>query len=215
MMNGDAPASADSSIRRSLRPSGRRERAQLLAAASEVFGLRGYYATVMEHVCEQARVSKPIVYAHFPGKLGLYLAVVEMHVDAWVGGVRKALRSATDSERRMRAATSATFDFVDRRPRSYRLVFDSDAGGEPPVRRRLARSTEDCVDAVCEAMNREGNDFRARMVATGLVGAWQAAATDWVESGRPVAKADAVEATVAMCWRGLARMPVHPSPRGS
>ncbi|MGH3818112.1 MAG: TetR/AcrR family transcriptional regulator, partial [Pseudonocardiaceae bacterium] len=59
-------------------------RAQLLAAATDVFVNNGYHATVMDDIAERAGVSKPVLYQHFPSKLELYLALLERHTDELV-----------------------------------------------------------------------------------------------------------------------------------
>src|SRR5437660_9268035 len=56
-------------------------RAQLLAAAQDVFVANGYHAAAMDEIAERSGVSKPVLYQHFPGKLELYLALLETHVD--------------------------------------------------------------------------------------------------------------------------------------
>src|SRR5690606_958352 len=48
-------------------------RAQLLAAAQEVFAANGYHVAAMDDIAERAGVSKPVLYQHFPGKLDLYI----------------------------------------------------------------------------------------------------------------------------------------------
>src|SRR5439155_136396 len=55
-------------------------RKQLLGAAQEVFVANGYHAAAMDDIAERAGVSKPVLYQHFPGKLELYLALLDQHV---------------------------------------------------------------------------------------------------------------------------------------
>src|SRR5215469_16057105 len=55
-------------------------RRQLLAAAQEVFVAQGYHAAAMDDIAERAGVSKPVLYQHFPGKLELYLALLDESV---------------------------------------------------------------------------------------------------------------------------------------
>ncbi|MET0197175.1 MAG: helix-turn-helix domain-containing protein, partial [Rhodococcus fascians] len=50
--------------RRSARLPRDARRAQLLAAASEVFVSRGYHASGMDEIAECAGVSKPVLYQH-------------------------------------------------------------------------------------------------------------------------------------------------------
>ena len=99
--------------RRSARLPRDARRAQLLSAASEIFVARGYHAAGMDEIADCAGVSKPVLYQHFPGKLDLYLAVLQSYVDSLIAGVRQALRSTTDNNRRVRAAVFAFYDFVD------------------------------------------------------------------------------------------------------
>jgi len=56
-------------------------RAQLLSAALESFTASGYHAASMDEIAERANVSKPVLYQHFPSKLDLYLAVLDLHID--------------------------------------------------------------------------------------------------------------------------------------
>ncbi|HSO65750.1 MAG TPA: helix-turn-helix domain-containing protein, partial [Ornithinibacter sp.] len=52
-------------------------RAQLLDAAQAVFVQSGYHAAAMDEIADRAGVSKPVLYQHFPGKLDLYLALLD------------------------------------------------------------------------------------------------------------------------------------------
>src|SRR5438105_11000929 len=87
-------------------------RRQLLAAAQEVFVAQGYHAAAMDDIAETAGVSKPVLYQHFPGKLDLYLALLDRHCDDLVARVRTALDSTTDNKQRVAATLSAYFSFV-------------------------------------------------------------------------------------------------------
>ena len=66
-------------------------RKQLLEAAQEVFVAQGYHAAAMDDIAERAGVSKPVLYQHFPGKLDLYLALLDNACDQVIGGVREHL----------------------------------------------------------------------------------------------------------------------------
>src|SRR2546421_12267588 len=101
-------------------------RKQLLAAAQEVFVAQGYHAAAMDDIAERAGVSKPVLYQHFPGKLELYLALLEEHAAGLVKRVRQALESTTDNRARVSASIAAYFDFVDGDGEGVRLVFERD-----------------------------------------------------------------------------------------
>src|SRR6476660_10163580 len=187
-------------------------RVQLLDAARDVFVAQGYHAAAMDDIAERAGVSKPLLYQHFPGKLDLYLAVLQSYVDSLISGVRQALRSTTDNRQRVRAAVQAFFDFVDNDSQGYRLVFESDLMGDPQVQSRVEQATEACVDAVFDLVSHDSglDPYRARILAVGLVGTSQFTARYWLEAARPIPKEDAIEITETLAWGGLSQVPLHP-----
>src|ERR1700757_1394926 len=78
-------------------------RKQLLGAAQEVFVAQGYHAAAMDDIAERAGVSKPVLYQHFPGKLDLYVALIDKHCEALVESTRTALDATTDNKQRVAA----------------------------------------------------------------------------------------------------------------
>ena len=74
------PAPQRAAGQRSARLPRDERRAQLLAAAQEVFVANGYHGAAMDEIAETARVSKPVLYQHFPSKRELYLALLDSHL---------------------------------------------------------------------------------------------------------------------------------------
>src|SRR5262244_3132393 len=105
-----APAGGAQTAGRPVRLPRSARRKQLLAAAQEVFVVQGYHAAAMDDIAERAGVSKPVLYQHFPGKLDLYLALLDESVDALAATVRNALASSTDNKQRVPATFTAFFD---------------------------------------------------------------------------------------------------------
>lgn len=180
-------------------------RAQLLAAAQEVFVANGYHAAAMDEIAERAGVSKPVLYQHFPSKLELYLALLEAHVDELTRRVREAMRSTTDNKLRVKAAVGAYFDFVDGEGQAYRMVFESDLRGEPAVQQAIERATSASVAAITETITADaGLDAeRARMLAVGLVGMSEVSARAWLDGDRRISKDEAVALISTLAWRGI------------
>ena len=106
------PAETPSSPRGARMPRPAR-RKQLLNAAQQVFVAHGYHAAAMDDIAERAGVSKPVLYQHFPGKLDLYLALLDTHAEGLVRRVREAMAVTTDNKVRVHNAISAYFGFVD------------------------------------------------------------------------------------------------------
>jgi AcrR family transcriptional regulator len=180
-------------------------RAQLLAAAQDVFVTNGYHAAAMDEIAERAGVSKPVLYQHFPGKLELYMALLESHVDDMVSRVRAAIASSTDNKLRVRAAVAAFYDFVDGEGQAFRMVFESDLRSEPAVQEAVERATTDSVDAITETITADAglDPERARLLAVGLVGLSQVTARSWLADNRRVPKEDAVALISNLAWRGI------------
>jgi AcrR family transcriptional regulator len=186
-------------------------RKQLLAAAQEVFVAQGYHAAAMDDIAERAGVSKPVLYQHFPGKLDLYLALLDVHCDAIIETMRNAMSSSTDNKVRVAAATSAYFDFIDHESEAFRLVFESDLRNDPAVRARFERVERGCIEAITETIMADtglGRE-RAELLAAGLCGAAEIAARFWLTGGRQIPKSEAEALLSTLSWRGIASFPLQ------
>ena len=184
-------------------------RRQLLGAAQEVFVAQGYHAAAMDEIAERAGVSKPVLYQHFPGKLDLYLALLDDSVQALTGTIRDALASTTDNKQRVSATFQAFFDFVASTGEAFRLVFESDLRNEPAVRDRLDASARVHADMISEFIREDAglDDDQAHLLGIGLVGMAQVSATYWLSTDRAIPK-DAAEQLVArLAWRGISGWP--------
>jgi AcrR family transcriptional regulator len=75
--------------RRRLLPRGER-REVILRAAAAAFARTGYAATSMEDIAAAARITRLIVYRHFPGKEALYRAVLQTAFNRFAAALRDA-----------------------------------------------------------------------------------------------------------------------------
>jgi AcrR family transcriptional regulator len=186
-------------------------RKQLLAAAQEVFVANGYHAAAMDDIAERAGVSKPVLYQHFPGKLELYLALLDTQAEALSAAVQQALVGTSDNRERIHGVLCAYFEFVDRDDEdgAFRLIFETDLGNEPAVRRRVEAVTAKTMEAVADVVAGDTGLDRAsaELLATALTGAAQVAARWWLASERPVSQRDAIRLLEGLLWRGIANFP--------
>ena len=188
-------------------------RAQLLAAAQEVFVANGYHAAAMDDIAERAGVSKPVLYQHFPSKLELYLALLDQHVQALGAQVRTALEATEDNHQRVNGCIQAYFDFVDDPGGAFRLVFESDLRNEPAVRARVEQSLQISIDALADTIARDTGLDRAEaeLLSCGLAGLAEVSARWWLDSDGPngarVDKDRAVALLSGLAWRGISGYP--------
>ena len=188
------------------RPARRR---QLLGAAQEVFVAQGYHAAAMDEIAERAGVSKPVLYQHFPGKLELYLALLDESMDELLGLVRDALSSTTDNKQRVPATFRAFFDFVGGTGEAFRLVFESDLSNGPEVRARLNRTTRSVADMISQFIREDAglSDDEAHLLGMALVGMAQVSARYWLSTDRAIPKEAAEQLLARLAWRGISGWP--------
>ncbi len=191
----------------------RARRNQLLGAAQEVFVAQGYHAAAMDDIAERAGVSKPVLYQHFPGKLELYLALLDQHCESLLQAVRAALASTTDNKQRVEATMHAYFAYVEDEGGAFRLVFESDLTNEPAVRERVDKVALQCAEAICAVIAEDTGLAREQsmLLAVGLGGVSQVVARYWLSSGKSLSRDQAVELLTSLAWRGIAGFPLHGS----
>lgn len=210
-------AADDASPRRSAEPTPRlpreERRAQVLRAAREVFVASGYHTTGMDDIAERAGVSKPVLYQHFPGKLDLYLALLDEGIASLLDSLRSALESTTDNKQRVRGAVESYFDFVDDPDGAYRLVFESDLINEPAVRERAESTDAECASMLSRVIAEDTGLSRAQahLLAAGMLGMAQIAARSWLREPGGVSRPEAVDLIASLGWRGIRGFPMsHP-----
>jgi AcrR family transcriptional regulator len=196
-------------------PTGRLPRSarrnQLLGAAEEVFVAQGYHAAAMDDIAERAGVSKPVLYQHFPGKLELYLALLDKHCDALVEAIRGALEATTDNKLRVQATTEAYFAYVAAESGAFRLVFESDLTNEAAVRERVEAVTRATATLVSKVIAEDTDlpEEEAMLLAVGVCGLCQITARFWLAQGGTIPKDEAVRLVSSLSWRGLKGFPMH------
>ncbi|MEY2743640.1 MAG: TetR/AcrR family transcriptional regulator [Actinobacteria bacterium] len=184
-------------------------RAQLLVAALEVFTVAGYHSAAMDEIADRANVSKPVLYQHFPSKLELYLAVLDLHIDSLVFAIQKAIASNRENSSRVAATVEAYFGFIDSEGEAFRLLFESDMNLEPQVRERLNRMTYDCAAAVSAVISIDtglGKE-ESMMLAVGIIGTVQTTARHWLDRDGKIDRKRATELVMNLIWRGISGFP--------
>ncbi|MFT3872727.1 MAG: TetR/AcrR family transcriptional regulator [Nocardioides sp.] len=185
-------------------------RAQLLQSALEVFAAQGYHAAAMDDIADRAGVSKPVLYQHFPGKLDLYLALLDASCDTVIDQCRKALASTTDNKQRVAATMAAFYEYVASDTGAFRLVFESDLTNEPAVREHVDRVTAQCADMIAAVIHEDTGlpQEASRLLAVSLVGMGQVSARFWLAERSGIPRADAAALVAGLAWRGIRGYPL-------
>ncbi|ALX04264.1 MULTISPECIES: TetR/AcrR family transcriptional regulator [Aeromicrobium] len=187
----------------------RARRAQLLEVALEVFVEQGYHAASMDEIAERAGVSKPVVYQHFPGKLDLYLALLESSCDEVVDDIKRALASTQDNRHRVEATMQLWYQYVADQGAAFRLVFESDLTNDPDVREQVDRVVRESALAIAEVIREDTGlpQDAAYLLAVSLVGMGHVGARNWLAEASSLSQQDAVRLVGRLAWRGIGGFP--------
>jgi AcrR family transcriptional regulator len=167
----------------------------------------------MDDIADRAGVSKPVLYQHFPGKLELYLALLDQSCDTIIDATREALKSTEDNKQRVAATMQVFYDYVANAQGAFRLVFESDLTNEPAVRERVDRVTTECASEIATVIHEDTGlpDEQSRLLAVSLVGMAQVSARFWRRPSRHQ-PARRREPRIQPC---VARHPRLPQDRGA
>jgi AcrR family transcriptional regulator len=132
----------------------RRERErEMLAAAAEVFGERGYHGASMDQIAARAGITKPMLYSYFDSKEGLFAACGEIAATLLTERVREAagLRELAPDERLWRGLVSV-FEFIGEH-RELWFAFNAPAGtSAPPDAGAVVARGRDAVNSLLEQL---------------------------------------------------------------
>ncbi|MFQ4149152.1 TetR/AcrR family transcriptional regulator [Arthrobacter sp. LAPM80] len=184
-------------------------RAQLLASALEVFVNHGYHGAAMDEIAETAKVSKPVLYQHFPSKRELYLALLDSHLEALTKMLVGALSSTTDNKLRVQATMKAYFHFMANDDQAHRLVFESDLVNDVEVAARLEKFNAHYADAIGEVIAEDTKlaPVEAALLGRALAGMAQVSARYWLEANGDLDLDVASDLVYRLAWRGISRFP--------
>jgi len=175
----------------------RPEREQLiLDVAGPVFARGGYHEASMDEIAKVAEVSKPMLYAYFGSKEGLYVAYIDRTGRELLDRLVRAGRVDGGAPARLRARIDEFLAFVEEYREGWTVLF-REACSSSPVAREVAALREQIADAVrrmieaAVAAQSELPGAASDALAHAIVGAGESLANWWLEQ-RGVAREDVV-----------------------
>jgi AcrR family transcriptional regulator len=158
-----------------------RRRPQVLDAALDLFLEHGYEGTSMEAVAGSAGVTKPVVYACFPGKDELFRALLAREEQRILAEIQGAFANSdlSDPESALTEGFTGFLRAVAESPDVYRLIFLGEGGGNAAVAHRIQRGREEQVKRLTllargwlEARDGKWNDLEriARLLGNSIAG---------------------------------------------
>ncbi|MGW2553667.1 TetR/AcrR family transcriptional regulator [Streptomyces sp. NPDC001635] len=109
------------SVKTKRMPRAVRER-QMLDAAVQTFGQRGYAAASMDEIAELAGVSKPLVYLYLNSKDELFTACIRREAAALTDAVRAGVRPGLGADRQLWEGLRAFFTHTAQNPDGWSIL---------------------------------------------------------------------------------------------
>jgi AcrR family transcriptional regulator len=107
-------------------------RAEILAAAINVFGRKGFGATCVDDIAAAAKIAKGTLYLYFDSKEDIYRTAVQLAVAQLQEVAEERQSGVTDYRERLAIAISVRMKFWDEQKNVYRLLLT--VGREPEHR---------------------------------------------------------------------------------
>jgi len=182
----------------------------MLAVAERAFGQRGFHAASVDAIAEASGITKPMVYAYFGSKEGLYRACMQRARARLLEALRDGVDTSAAPDQQLWHGLLAVFTFVKRERDSWAILLGEVTQGTGPfaqdgaaVRRELSTLIADLLRRAASA---EGLDTSALAVtdqlARALMGAGESLAVWWGEHPEePVERVALVLMNFA--WNGL------------
>jgi AcrR family transcriptional regulator len=158
----------------------------ILRVAGTVFAEGGYERASMDRIAELAGVSKPMLYAYFGSKEGLYLAYVGR---TGAELVQRLVRADSDGGQpsRLRRVINEFLAFVEEHRDGWTVLF-RELNASPSLADQVARLRGEIVAEVQRMLEGDGEDASAGLtapasegVAEAIVGAGESLANWWLK----------------------------------
>jgi AcrR family transcriptional regulator len=158
----------------------------ILDVAGQVFAEVGYERASMDRIAHLAGISKPMLYAYFDSKEGLYGAYIERTGRELVTRLVATDRSGAPPTARLRALTAEFLTFVSQHRDGWTVLFH-ELNANRPVVELVANLRAQVVGEITRMLELGGPSWRgvaspaSQGVAYAIVGAGESLANWWLE----------------------------------
>ena len=188
---------------------GHQRRQQLLDVARELLAERGFDATSVEEIAHRAAVSKPVVYAHFGGKEGIYAVVVDREMRRVLDTIESSLAGDAHPRVLLERAAIAFLTYVEECPDGFRILArDSPVAGTfSSLLGDIASQVEHILGVQFEHHGYEPK--LAAVYAQALVGMVSLTGQWWLDVRTP-SRDEVAAHVVNLAWNGLSHLDHDP-----
>lgn len=164
-----------------------RER-EMLDIAERRFAADGFHGVTMDEIAEEVGVSKPMIYAYFESKEGLYLALMVRAREQMFAAIDQAVSIKDPPDQQLWSGILAFLTFVEENRDAWTVLFLDAPGGERQLIREAARVRDQTTRLVHQLLG-EATEARGlgpeeviatEPIAHALVGAGESIAHWWL-----------------------------------
>ncbi len=183
---------------------------QMLEAAERAFAQRGFHSASVDAIAEASGITKPMIYAYFGSKEGLYRACMQRARMRLLDTLRGGVDTSAAPGQQLWHGLLAVFGFVERERASWAILLGEVTQGTGPFAAEGADVRRELAALVAELLRRaaaaEGLDAEALAItdplARALMGAGESLAVWWADHPEePVERVALVLMNFA--WNGL------------
>ena len=180
----------------------------MLEAAERAFAERGFHAASVDAIAEASGITKPMIYAYFGSKEGLYRACMQRARARLLTALRDGVDTTAAPDQQLWHGLLAVFTFVERERDSWAILLGEVTQGTGPFAQDGAAVRRELSALIAELLRRaasaEGLETAANadQLARALMGAGESLAVWWGEHPEePVERVALVLMNFA--WNGL------------
>jgi AcrR family transcriptional regulator len=158
----------------------------ILDVAGQAFARLGYHATAMDEIADLAGISKPMLYAYFGSKEGLYIAYVNRTGRELLERLNGAAARQDTPVTKLRKRVDEFLAFVEEHRDGWTVLFSEVSSSRPledevsQLRRQIAEAVRRWVEgALPEQAASTG--LASEGIAHAIVGAGESLANWWLE----------------------------------
>ncbi|MFH1007498.1 MAG: TetR/AcrR family transcriptional regulator [Candidatus Latescibacterota bacterium] len=167
-------------------------RRELLDAAKRMFAQKGYAATTIDEIAQEADFSKGAMYGYFEGKEDLFFSLIQEKLDDIERRSRRVIESSDDPKSKIMDLVETHLAFFEEDKDFFRIIVSEQPRLEMEAENRLREHLgERCLRGLdlIEKVMQDGvsagvlKEIDPRFLATGLVGIIHAFTAQWILLG--------------------------------
>lgn len=181
----------------------------MLAVAERAFADKGFHAASVDAIAEAAGISKPMVYAYFGSKEGLYRACMAAARERLLAALRGQVDPEAAPDQQLWHGVLAFFTFVERDSDSWAVLLGDVTAGTGPfaadgaeVRREMAGLVGALLQRAADAEGLDVGAAYVEQIARAMIGAGESLAAWWAEHPEEPAERLAL-VLMNFAWNGL------------